>query len=1275
MKKKWLLLLILAAMIVISFVGCQIETFTVEFDTDGGSAIVSLKAEKGKEIECPEEPEKSGYRFDGWYKNEERTEMFDFSSEKINGNITLFAKWIKVFAVEFDTNGGSNVSTEFVDSGSVAVQPAEPFKDGKNFGGWYKEKECINKFYFNEPIMSDMTLFAKWVDKVTYTVNFYVGNYDGQHEWSLWNTQTVEHGYAADTPESPDATWYIPEEHMTYSFLCWESDFDDIRSDLDVYAVYQIDLDEFGFSGGYGTESDPWEIASVYDLEDMAEKIASDAVSESGVKYAEGYYIQTDNIFVKQSIRLIGDGVDFEGVYDGQNHGIFFLTDINHGIFGINKGLIRNLGFLLSITDNDEATGALTTENLGTIKNCNVLEHINISGSTIGSSVITEEQATALLRFYGNKSYVRLDNASWFTVINHEVASIEDCNVGKSIDGNGEGYIIAFTNFGTIKNIKENNGNMSVFECGGGAVKDNYGVIENVKVGAISSGGEFAAGIALCNHEGALIKNCSSKEVDFKSLPDGYGAVGGAVVINKGKIINSAAVTVGIRYAKQSACVAVENYGIIDECLGYEAFGRDIAAGIVLYARDGSITANCSFASIWGSSAAGIAYLVEEGAVVKNCSNAQDRPYINYLSEDDFGNALGAGTVGGIASKNYGTVEDCRLYTWTMSTTNAPARYSPFLTVAYCFKGNGISGGVVGENYGILRRCDTGATVFGAESAGGIVGVNEGGLIEYCTFVASAAVVAESGVAGGAVGIMNEGTIRRTYCNIFEGFSILRLSSYFVNASEAAGGFIGKATNAKISECYTVDRFGSSIYSSLNRIGAFIGEVGGGCLAENCFYVGEMTNAIVSVNLTDGTVFDESGIKNLTLGSARNLDECGFGDVVWSVNEKNNDGLPLLAGKAAVFTWLDKLTQEEILKFLEEDCKTCGNPVLEGIEDWSDEEKRILKSEINTYFKYKDISTSSYSCFDSLSQYLIYSCQKSFRLKYWNVVEALLYFREPETTDFNLYPEGWINETDKDDLKYYLLSGAYNLEGKANIGKLHFTDELAEFLAEQIDAFVEGEQTLSQWLESKVAQRYGESSEELKVLRIWFKSHKPGSYVAPSEGNWADLSLQEFMEFLVDGSWKNYPQFEDAAEAGFNDFVEQIINQYDVFAEAFDGNILFGEFLQNWVNDNFVEGSAEREWWNTLKNFRYQYVKLSDYLKENVLKKYGEESEQYWALINEILNPEFRGYVDCDTDVSGFVAWIEDDSGWYSWSDSSLRESEFVEIRALLVQWVNEFSS
>ena len=86
-----------------------------------------------------------------------------------------------------------------------------------------------------------------------------------------------------------------------------------------------------------------------------------------------------------------------------------------------------------------------------------------------------------------------------------------------------------------------------------------------------------------------------------------------------------------------------------------------------------------------------------------------------------------------------------------------------------------------------------------------------------------------------------------------------------------------------------------------------------------------------------------------------------------------------------------------------------------------------------------------------------------------------------------------------------------------------------------------------------------------------------------------------------------------------------------------------------------------------------QYSKLSDWLKANVLKKYGEESEQYWALINEILNPEFRDFVDCDADPAGFVAWIEDDEGWYSWSDCRFKEAEFVEIRFLLVQWTNEY--
>ena len=64
------------------------------------------------------------------------------------------------------------------------------------------------------------------------------------------------------------------------------------------------------------------------------------------------------------------------------------------------------------------------------------------------------------------------------------------------------------------------------------------------------------------------------------------------------------------------------------------------------------------------------------------------------------------------------------------------------------------------------------------------------------------------------------------------------------------------------------------------------------------------------------------------------------------------------------------------------------------------------------------------------------------------------------------------------------------------------------------------------------------------------------------------------------------------------DFVEEIIVRYDEFAQNFDGNILFGEFSENWVNDNFVEGSAEREWWSVLKNLKYQNISLSAFSRQ-----------------------------------------------------------------------------
>lgn len=68
------------------------EKYTIKFNTDGGSLIKDVKAEKGSVINNIEEPTKEGYVFDGWYKDEKLAEPYDLN-EKVSSSKTLYAAW------------------------------------------------------------------------------------------------------------------------------------------------------------------------------------------------------------------------------------------------------------------------------------------------------------------------------------------------------------------------------------------------------------------------------------------------------------------------------------------------------------------------------------------------------------------------------------------------------------------------------------------------------------------------------------------------------------------------------------------------------------------------------------------------------------------------------------------------------------------------------------------------------------------------------------------------------------------------------------------------------------------------------------------------------------------------------------------------------------------------------------------------------------------------------------------------------------------------------
>jgi uncharacterized repeat protein (TIGR02543 family) len=67
--------------------------FTVSFVSDGGSAVDSVTAKSGEKISEPSDPVRSGYDFVGWCVTSSLYTVWDFDSDIVTSNTTLYAKW------------------------------------------------------------------------------------------------------------------------------------------------------------------------------------------------------------------------------------------------------------------------------------------------------------------------------------------------------------------------------------------------------------------------------------------------------------------------------------------------------------------------------------------------------------------------------------------------------------------------------------------------------------------------------------------------------------------------------------------------------------------------------------------------------------------------------------------------------------------------------------------------------------------------------------------------------------------------------------------------------------------------------------------------------------------------------------------------------------------------------------------------------------------------------------------------------------------------------
>jgi uncharacterized repeat protein (TIGR02543 family) len=70
-----------------------VNQYTVTFDSQNGSTIPHQTVNFGGKATEPASPVKGGATFVGWFKEPEYINAWDFSSDIVTGNITLYAKW------------------------------------------------------------------------------------------------------------------------------------------------------------------------------------------------------------------------------------------------------------------------------------------------------------------------------------------------------------------------------------------------------------------------------------------------------------------------------------------------------------------------------------------------------------------------------------------------------------------------------------------------------------------------------------------------------------------------------------------------------------------------------------------------------------------------------------------------------------------------------------------------------------------------------------------------------------------------------------------------------------------------------------------------------------------------------------------------------------------------------------------------------------------------------------------------------------------------------
>ncbi len=152
------------------------DKYSISYELNGGTQAEGNPTEYiyTVGIESFKNPTRSGFSFAGWFEDEKLNNEVKGINDEKQGNVTLYAKWLPVYEINYELNGGTQAEgnpTEYIYTQGI-TSFGEPTRIGYTFAGWYSDDK------FSKEVSSigteqegDVTLYAKW-EMVFYSISY-----------------------------------------------------------------------------------------------------------------------------------------------------------------------------------------------------------------------------------------------------------------------------------------------------------------------------------------------------------------------------------------------------------------------------------------------------------------------------------------------------------------------------------------------------------------------------------------------------------------------------------------------------------------------------------------------------------------------------------------------------------------------------------------------------------------------------------------------------------------------------------------------------------------------------------------------------------------------------------------------------------------------------------------------------------------------------------------------------------------------------------------------